>query len=158
MAKILGLSVKRERTVSSTSLPEHMHDGDQASTLENEDNPLENISEENTETDWEKPYNEDGRNKIELWGQKGNERESIVKSLNSGVFLNAPLPDRNTDEDESREMKKEKVKKTPKEYRTEMPKRKTEGTYLTREEKKLFKESFNTDKARLAKRQGKFNR
>ena len=72
--------------------------------------------------------------------------------------MTAPHPDRNTNKDESREMKKEKTKKTPKEYRTEMPKRKTEGPYLTREEKKLFKESFNTDKARLAKRHGKFNR
>ena len=152
MAKILGLSVKRERMVSSTSFPGQSWEGDQAIPLENEDNPLENISEESTETDWEKPYNEDD------WGQKGDARESNVKSLNSGVFLTAPHPDRNTNKDESREMKKEKTKKTPKEYRTEVPKRKTEGPYLTREEKKLFKESFNTDKARLAKRHGKFNR
>ena len=54
--------------VSSTSFPEQSWEGDQASTLENEDNPLENISEENTGTDWERTYGEDGQNKIEFWG------------------------------------------------------------------------------------------
>ena len=62
------------------------------------------------------------------------------------------------DGEETREVKTEKLKKTPKESRTEAPKRKAEGEPLTNSEKKVFKESFNTDKARLAKRQVKFNR
>ena len=52
---------------------------------------------------------------------------------------------------------KDAKKKTPKQYRCQPPKVKT-GKQLTVAEKKLFKEAFNTDKARLHKRQQKFQK
>ena len=50
-----------------------------------------------------------------------------------------------------------KKKKTAKEYRLASPKVK-ENLKITPSDKKMFKESFNTDKSRLEKRQTKYNR
>ena len=50
-----------------------------------------------------------------------------------------------------------KKKKTAKEYRLASPKLK-ENLKITPSDKKMFKESFNTDKSRLEKRQTKYNR
>ena len=50
-----------------------------------------------------------------------------------------------------------KKKKTPREYRTEKPKRMAEDT-ISSSNKKMFKESWNTDKARFEKRQIKYNK
>ena len=55
------------------------------------------------------------------------------------------------------EAKKKLKKKTPKEYRLEAPKKKTESS-ITLSDKKQFKEGFITDKARFLKRQLKYNR
>lgn len=49
-------------------------------------------------------------------------------------------------------------KKTPKQYRCQPPKVKDIGKQLTVAEKKLFKEAFNTDKARFHKRQQKYQK
>ena len=50
-----------------------------------------------------------------------------------------------------------KKKKTAKESRQASPKVK-ENSKITPSDKKMFKESFNTDKARLEKRQTRYNR
>ena len=50
-----------------------------------------------------------------------------------------------------------KKKKTPLEYRTEKPKRMA-GDTISNSNKKMFKESWNTDKARFEKRQVKYNK
>ena len=50
------------------------------------------------------------------------------------------------------------TKKTPKEYRSQPPKFKEDGKEATVYEKKLFKEAFNTDKARFQKRQQKYQK
>ena len=59
--------------------------------------------------------------------------------------------------EENPNCEKDAKKKTPKQYRCQPPKVKT-GNQLTVAEKKLFKEAFNTDKARLHKRQQKFQK
>lgn len=62
------------------------------------------------------------------------------------------------DEENVNPAKDNRKKKTPKEYRTEMPKVKEAGKQATVAEKKLFKEAFNTDKTRLQKRQQKYHK
>ena len=49
-------------------------------------------------------------------------------------------------------------KKSLKEMRTEQVKRKGSSVKITESEKKMFKEAFNTDKARLEKRHAKYDR
>ena len=51
-----------------------------------------------------------------------------------------------------------KKKKSLKEVRTEQVKRKGSSVKITESEKKMFKEAFNTDKARLEKRHAKYDR
>ena len=51
-----------------------------------------------------------------------------------------------------------KKRRSLKEMRTVPVKRKESSVKITDSEKKMFKESFNTDKARLQKRQAKYNK
>ena len=52
----------------------------------------------------------------------------------------------------------QKKKKSLKEMRTGQVKRKKSSVKLTESEKKMFKEAFNTDKARLEKRDAKYDK
>ena len=128
----------------------------------------------------QKEMGENSINGSELDNKKIDNHETKTKlcsdrnDVHSSGFFDTFLSDENIDGKESqekREMRKAEgalltnsekmsnrrraLKKTPKEYRTEAPKRKSEGVELTNSEKKMFKEAFNTDKARLAKRQVK---
>ena len=172
LAELLGLSVKQEKLIPPTSFPEDIWVGDQAVALEVEE-VLENVLEsESTEdgpsSDMETPGGDkeenssngsqpDCKKKSKDHEYKTKPSSELnVKEIHSTDFFDAFLYDGG---EEKRGLKSEtQVKKTPKEYRTEAPKRKAEGAPLTNSEKKMFKEAFNTDKARLAKRQVKFNR
>ena len=61
------------------------------------------------------------------------------------------------EEDFTNTMPLTKKKKTAKEYRQASPKVK-ENLKITPSDKKMFKESFNTDKSRLEKKQSKYKR
>ena len=90
-----------------------------------------------------------------------NENEKVLSWMETAARAGVITMVTRTAEEESgvpQTMTQKTKKKTPKEYRTEAPKRKADGAALTNSEKKMFKEAFNTDKARLAKRQVKFNR
>ena len=82
-------------------------------------------------------------------GEESQEKREMIIEMRKaeGVLL--------TNSEKNMSKRRRALKKTPKEYRTEAPKRKSEGAELTNSEKKMFKEAFNTDKARLAKRQVK---
>ena len=153
--------------IQPTSSPEDIWVGKEAATdVKEVENVLESENTEDGPSHMETLGREYSTNGLEA-DDKKKSKESEYKSkpssdlkakeIRSTDFFEPFLSDGGGEE--KGEMKSEtRVKKTPKEYRTEAPKRKADGAALTNSEKKMFKEAFNTDKARLAKRQVKFNR